>query len=114
MKYHSFDEKKVQEAIDTAKNHYNVIDTSDINSSQHGALLLAAECISVTVEDNKICISLPIGLGKACLPIPISVPNGTAASACLDICTTWGIPTGVKVTVKVAGVNVVSQSFGKC
>ena len=75
---------------------------------------LFAECISVTVTNNQICLNLPLGFGSICIPIPLSIPDGTAASACLSICTTWGIPTGIKVSVIVAGVTIVQQTFGVC
>lgn len=116
--YHEFDHDKVNEAIDTAKGHFDTTDyakmdaTADITAHTH--MLVSGGCIAVTVENGKICLSLPLGIGKVCLPIPASIPNGTAAQACLHICTTWGIPTGVKVTVSVAGVTIVQQSFGKC
>ncbi|MGJ8617862.1 MAG: hypothetical protein ACSHWS_13560 [Sulfitobacter sp.] len=116
--YHSFDEKKINEALQTVRDHHSdmtldsVSAATDITGNTH--MQIAGGCISVTVENGKICLSLPLGIGKICLPIPSSIPNGTAAQACIHICTTFGIPTGVKVTVTVAGVTVVSQSFGKC
>jgi len=116
MKYYSFDDEKIQQALDSAKNHFEALGAApqDLGNTHVSCVSLAGGCISVTVENNKVCVDLPLGLGKHCLPIPLSVPNGTAAQACLNICTTWGIPTGVSVSVKVAGVTVVSQSFGKC
>ncbi|CAD0221978.1 hypothetical protein [Chryseobacterium sp. JV274] len=79
-----------------------------------GYLLVTAECISITVENNKVCINLPLGFGKYCFSIPLSIPNGTAGQACLSICTTWGIPTGIRVTIIIGGITIISQSFGKC
>ena len=37
-----------------------------------------------------------------------------AAQACLDICTTWKIPTGVKITISIAGHVVLTKVIGKC
>ena len=116
--YHEFDHDQINEAIETARNHFadqNVAQlnaSSDIMGNTH--MLLSGGCIKVTVEDGKVCLSLPLGIGKICLPIPASIPNGTAAQACLHICTTLGFPTGVKVTVSVAGITIVQQSYGKC
>ncbi len=114
----SFDEEKVQNALEAASRHNETVGATAADGSPNilggGEFAALAECISVTVKDNKICLDLPLGIGSVCIPIPISVPDGTAAQACLHICTTWGIPTGVKVTVSVAGVQIVSKSFGKC
>jgi hypothetical protein len=116
--YHEFDKKAVQGALDAAQAHNEMFGVSrvshDMDISAGGDFLVAAECISVTVENNKVCLNLPLGFGKVCLPIPVSIPNGTAAKACLKICTTWGIPTGIKVTVEVGGIVIVSKTFGKC
>lgn len=113
--FHSFDDKSVQAALDAAQAHFEGnIDAKSINSAEDGHLALAAGCISVTVENGKVCLNLPLGFGKYCFPIPSIIPNGTAAEACLSICTTWGIPTGVRVTISVAGKVIVSKSFGKC
>ena len=118
MATYSFSEEAIANAIDAAKNTHaesNLDAThSDFDVSKGSCMLVAAECVSVTVENNKICLNLPLGLGKHCFSIPVSIPNGTAGKACLSICTTWGIPTGVKVTIELAGITVVSQSFGKC
>lgn len=111
--YHKFSDEAVSNAIDAAKTDMS-LRAADVGGHVRGEMQLLAECISVTVEDNKICIDLPLGLGKHCISIPVNVPNGTAAQACLKICTTFGIPTGVEVSVIVAGVTIVSQKFGKC
>ena len=118
MKVYNFSEESISNAIDAArKTHEGTqLDASKSEFSIHkgGCMLVAAECIAVTTENHKVCINLPLGLGKHCLSLPISIPDGTAGKACLSICTTWGIPTGVKVSVEIAGITVVSQSFGKC
>ena len=88
--------------------------SSSFDTTKGGDLAVAAQCISITVEDHKVCINLPLGFGKHCISIPVNIPNGTAGKACLKICTTWGIPTGIKVSVEIGGITVVSQTFGKC
>ena len=117
-KYYSFSDESVQHAVNSARDTHsggNLEATSaGFDVTRGGEYSALAECISVTVENHAICVNLPLGMGKHCISIPISVPDGTAAQACLTICTTWGIPTGVKVSVIVAGVTVVSQTFGKC
>lgn len=116
---YSFDEKAIAAAIETARNHYDsaklLAQGQQLDPFDDGHMRLAAgACISVTVENGKICLNLPLGIGNYCLPIPSFIPNGTAASACISVCTTWGIPTGVRVTVSVAGNVVVEKTFLKC
>lgn len=77
-------------------------------------MLVGAECISVTTENHQVCISLPLGFGKHCFSIPVSIPDGSVGKACLSICTTWGIPTGVRITIEIGGITVINQTFGKC
>ncbi|MBE4951257.1 hypothetical protein [Chryseobacterium culicis] len=120
----NFSEEAISNALEAAKrshedsqaNRRSAGTDSDVSlaSANAGYLLVTAECISITVENNKVCINLPLGFGKYCFSIPLSIPNGTAGQACLAICTTWGIPTGVRVTIVIAGITVISQSFGKC
>ncbi|SPJ28985.1 hypothetical protein [Falsiruegeria mediterranea] len=113
--FHSFDDKAIQSALDAARAHFDgVVDASAVNPADDGHLAVAGGCISVTVEDGKVCLNLPLGIGKYCFPIPSIIPNGTAAEACLHICTTFGIPTGVRVTISVAGKVIVTKTFGKC
>ncbi len=116
--YHEFDRKAVDAALEAASNHHDTVALKKAGANatlaDDGHLSLAASCISVTVENGKICLKLPLGIGQVCLPIPSIIPNGTAAEACLHICTTWGIPIGVKVTISIAGKVIVQKSFGKC
>lgn len=116
--YYSFSEQAISEALDAARQTHGggmlKATDSSFDTSRGGGLQVAAECVSVTVENNKICINLPLGFGKHCFSIPVSIPNGTAGKACLSICTTWGIPTGVRISVVIAGITVVGQTFGKC
>jgi hypothetical protein len=114
----SFDQKKIAAVLEAARSQYDsdmlAAQADKINPYDDGHLSLLAECISVTVENGKICLNLPLGIGKYCLPVPSIIPNGTAAEACISICTTWGIPTGVRVTVSVAGKVIISKTFLKC
>jgi len=111
----SFSDAKVQEALDSTKKFYQQRHAQGSSTLAHddGHLSTRAECITLTIANGQACINLPLGIGHVCLPVPISY-DGQVASVCLDICTTWGIPTGVKVTVTVAGVQIVQKSFGKC
>ncbi len=118
--YHEFDEVKVREALDAIKANGDLAEATYARDLAEGGAHFAeeeysvlAQCISVTIENHKICLNLPV-VGKKCITIPINLPNGTAAQACLSICTHWRIPTGVKVTVSVAGHVVVTKTFGKC
>lgn len=121
---HDFDADAVSSAIASAQSFHQETMAArsaesgeaggGVNLADSGELFVQAQCISVTVSGGKICLNLPLRIGRVCLPIPSFVPNGTAAQACIGICTTWGIPTGVRVTVSVAGRTVVSKTFGKC
>ena len=118
MSNYSFSEEAISNAIEAARNTHEKsqlkANEKDFNVHDGGCLLVTAECISVTVKNHAVCIDLPLGFGSRCFSLPISIPDGTAAQACLSICTTWGIPTGVKISVNVAGVPIISKSFGKC
>lgn len=121
--YESFEQDKIDAALATAKLHYELdhpkslagsVDLAghDLSASS-GELSISAGCITVSVENHQICLNLPI-VGKKCFPIPSWIPNGAKLQACLSICTTFGIPTGVKVTVSFNGHVIISKSFGKC
>jgi hypothetical protein len=118
MSTYKFDEEAIAHALDAAKRTHEGIQLnaakSDFNVHHIGSLSVHAECTTVEIKDNKVCLVLPLGFGEKCLGIPANIPNGTAARACLSICTFFGAPTGVKVTVSVAGVTIVSTSYGKC
>jgi hypothetical protein len=116
--YAEFDTAAIDAALKAAQQHNTHMGVTafdhTMDLSMGGEMSISAQCISVTTQNHAICIDLPFKLGKKCLPIPFSFPDGTAAQACLSICTTWGIPTGVKVTVSIAGHVVLTKSFGKC
>ena len=113
--YPSFSRDAINHALEAAQRHRAEKmpgATHDEMPLADGTLKLSAQCISVTVQNGQVCLNLPLGLGSVCLPIPAIFPNGTAAQACLDICTTWGIPCGVEVTVSIAGHVIVRKNFG--
>ncbi len=113
--YPSFSKEAVNQALEAAQRHARErmpAVTNDEMALEDGALKVSAQCISVTVQNGQVCVNLPLGIGSVCLPIPAGFPNGTACQACLDICTKWGIPCGVEVTVSIAGHVVVRKSFG--
>ena len=111
----SFSDEKIKEAQESARKFYQDRHRQIGGPITHddGHLSTRAECITLTISNGQACINLPLGIGHVCLPVPISY-DGQVASVCLDICTTWGIPTGVRVTVSVAGVQIVQKTFGKC
>lgn len=116
--YAEFDREAVSAAIEAARQHY---DSDRLNKAAErldpmddGHLSIAAGCVSIAVEGNKVCVNLPLGLGKICLPMPVTIPNGTLAQACIRVCTTWGIPTGVRLTISVGGVVILEKTFLKC
>jgi hypothetical protein len=112
----SFSEEAVSEVLEAARRAHDAIqDVATQNTvSPPSELSLRAECISVTVEGGKVCLHLSLGIGRVCIPLPVRIPDGTVAQACLDICTHWGIPTGLCVTVSIEGHQVAKQCFGYC
>ncbi len=113
-----FSAESVEQALAAAREHNQSTGLEavegQLNLATSGEFEVLAQCVSVTVANRRICLNLPLGLGHVCLPIPISTPSGTAAKACLTICTKFGIPSGVKVSVSVAGQTIVSKKFGFC
>jgi len=110
-----FNQEIITQALAAAQSHsasLHATATKAHDKLEDGALTLGAQCISVTVQNGKVCLNLPFGIGHVCLPVPSWIPNGTAAQACLAICTKWGIPCGVEVTVSVAGQLIVRKNFG--
>lgn len=72
------------------------------------------ECVSVLINSQgQVCLSIPI-IGNVCIPVSTPLPAGTAASACISLCTTWGIPTGACVSVSALGQQIARECFGKC
>lgn len=123
MEDYSFSEDAITDAIESAKATHsdataNIkdagFDISKSGSMYDGSMQIAAQCISVKTVNRKICINLPLGIGTRCFTLPVNIPNGSVGKACLSICTTWGIPTGVRVSIAIGGVTVIRQSFGKC
>jgi hypothetical protein len=112
--HYSFSGEAISKALEAARKPHEGKDLRAITeiSTSQSPLALLAECISVTTRDRQVCLELPLGLGSVCLPIPFNIPDGTAAQACLDICTILGIPTGACVRVVVGGVTVARQCFG--
>ncbi|RYD47473.1 MAG: hypothetical protein EOP60_17375 [Sphingomonadales bacterium] len=111
----SFDDKVIEQSLEAAQRHGATLRAANKSGGAEladGALKVSAQCISVTVQNGQVCLSLPLGIGSVCLPIPTWIPNGTAAQACIDICTKWGIPCGVEVSVSVAGQQIISKGFG--
>lgn len=110
-----FSADAVAQALEAAQRHSRTAKeglTGSEISLDDGTLKLGAQCISVTVKNGQVCLNLPLGIGSVCLPVPSWVPQGTACQACLDICTKWGVPCGVEVTVSLAGQTIVKKGFG--
>ena len=116
--YHEFDTKAVDEALSAANEHNEGFAVTAADSSMTlagcGEFEVRAQCLSLVIQNHRVCLRLPLGIGNICLPIPVGIPNGTAAQACLSICTTWGFPTGLRVSVSVAGHTVIRKTFGRC
>lgn len=119
MATHAFSEEKAQTVLDTFKAHHEMLtarsnSANGVDLAASGEFSVRSECIGVTVENHQICLQLPLGFGSICLPIPTPFPDGTAAQACLDICTPYWVPTGVKITISIAGQVILTKVIGKC
>lgn len=120
--YHDFDEQAVTESMAAVQEHGGGAGGMEaasaggpqVNMAETGEMFVAAQCVSITVQNNQVCLNLPLGIGKVCLPIPKWIPNGAKLEACIGLCYTWKIPTGVKVTVTFNGKVIVQKSWGKC
>lgn len=120
--YHEFDAGAIDEAISAVRGQPGGGVAAlaaggaqaPVALQDSGHMFLAAQCIAVTVANRHICLNLPLHIGKVCLPVPGFVPNGTAAEACIGLCTHFGVPTGLKVTVTIAGKTVLQKTFGFC
>lgn len=112
--YPGFSAEAIDQALEAAQRHSKALMPSAVGKGLvfvDGTLKVSAQCISVTVQNGQVCLNLPI-VGSYCFSVPTWVPNGTAVQACLDICTKWGIPCGVEVTVSLAGQRILSKGFG--
>ncbi|HEX8573754.1 MAG TPA: hypothetical protein VF759_13495 [Allosphingosinicella sp.] len=115
--YPSFDDKAISQAIETAQRHSKALQAKAGGQqigADNGELMVSAQCISLTVNNGQVCLNLPLGLGSVCLPVPPWVPSGATVSACLDICSVFGAPCGVKVTVSFNNIPIVQKGYGCC
>lgn len=76
-----------------------------------GPANFSAGCISLVSAGDQVCLRVPL-IGDLC--VPLDLPDGTGVSACIDVCTHWGVPTGVCLKLSVAGNKIFSQCFGWC
>ena len=120
QQFFSFDEAAVQGAIEAAQSIQGVVPLGKSQDSasleKHygaGTLAILAQCISITVQNGQACLNVPV-FGNVCIPVPPNISNGATGQACLHVCSTFGFPTGVRVSVYVNGGLVSEQSFGKC
>lgn len=84
----------------TAENNITVEGLkSQLDSAGVQALNLQA-CVSASYDPktNKICFNFPI-IGQICFPSPINIPIGATLKVCGDVCTSWGFPKGLKITL---------------
>jgi hypothetical protein len=112
---HEFSEEKFNEVLQSLSAATTVnaaeITTLDEMTQSGGELSAQAECIGVVAKNGRVCLKIPI-VGTVCIPVNFGLPDGTAAEACVSLKTRWGIPTGVCVEVRAAGVSLVKQCWG--
>jgi hypothetical protein len=113
--YAEFDEQAVTATLEAARQPFEGTDfrsQTDISTLDRSELELRAACIAIASRNHRVCLSLPLGIGRVCIPVPFDLPDGTAVRACLSIRTgPFGIPTGVCVTLYVAGERVARKCF---
>lgn len=112
---YSFSDEAISRALEAARAAYPSPPRdarAQISTTQSPNLRSIGDCVDLRSGESEVCLDLPLGLGSVCIPLPFDLPDGVAAQACLYICTTWGIPTGVSVRVTVGGFTVADQSFG--
>jgi hypothetical protein len=103
----SFDEKKIQNAIDAGKDTHGLVQ----QNTNVGDFSITAECIDVVVEKNQVCVELPFGLGTYCFSAPIHIPNGTSLKACLKVLFKGPFPSGIELTLSFDGIVIFSKKF---
>lgn len=119
--YAKFDEKLIAAAIETARAQHASFGVeqqlaaglTSIDVAASGELSISGGCVTVKVQDGKICVDIPL-VGQYCLNVPSWIPSGAELQACISICTTWGIPTGAKLTVSFNGQVIFTKTFLKC
>lgn len=114
QEYPSFDEEIIQQSIAAAQAQRERLQASATEGhlQPNGELKVGGQCISVTVANHKVCLNLPLGIGSYCFNIPDWVPEGAEVKACIDICTKFGIPCGIEVSLSLNGTKILSQGFG--
>ena len=113
--YYEFDEQDVSATLEASRQPFEGTDfrsVTEISTVDRGELELRAACIEVITGNHRVCLRLPLGIGQACTPVPFNLPNGTKVRACLSVRTIWpGIPTGVCVTLYVAGERIARKCY---
>ena len=115
--YPSYDQGKVDAAIAAVKAHTSAEGLTanadgGFGHAVAGEFSVSAGCIGVSINDGQVCLSLPDPFGSICIPVPGGFSG--QAQACLDICSTFGIPHGVKITISVNGQVIVTKVVGIC
>lgn len=115
--YTQFPQENIDKALALARRSSEGVDLRSTDMLAPGMALRAgpanfsAGCIGLVSKGNQVCLELPI-VGNLC--VPIDLPDGTAAEACVDVCTHFGFPTGFCVKVRALGNDIFSQCFGWC
>ena len=115
--YTEFPQESIDKTLALARRSSEGIDLRSANTLapemalRAGPANFSAGCIGLVSAGNQVCLRLPI-VGDLC--VPVDLPDGTAAEACVDVCTQWGFPTGVCVKIRVLGNDIFSQCYGWC
>lgn len=67
-------------------------------------------CFGASIQNGQACVDLPF-VGNVCLNLPF-LPDLGSVQACARVRTSWGIPRGVCVDIRVSGSTITSQCFG--
>jgi hypothetical protein len=115
--YTEFPQENIDKALALARRSFEGVDlqSTDMLSPQMalraGPADFNAGCIGVISQDNQVCLQLPV-VGNLC--VPVDLPDGSVAEACVVVCTHWGIPTGICLTIRALGNNIFRQCYGWC
>lgn len=77
------------------------------------ALQMSA-CVGAHIKDGKLCFTIPI-YGDFCINLPFKLPVDANVKVCVETCTKWVVPTGVRYTAYYNDKSIMSGTLiGAC
>lgn len=114
--YYSFDDEAVANVLNTLRQSHEGVNlySGELAAAPESSVDALAQCIGVIIRNNQVCLRIPVVNRDVCIRLPVPLPDGRVAEACLSICSFGPFPTGVCVEIKVGGVRIIRQCFGRC